>query len=88
MSNGADLHTLTGAYAADALDPVERDEFERHLQECADCRQEVAELRATTARLAGASYEMPAAELRGRVLDEVSRTRQEAPAVDRPLLAR
>ena len=57
MSDRADLHTLTGAYAADALDPVERDAFERHLQECADCRQEVAELRATTARLAGASYE-------------------------------
>lgn len=83
MNGGADLHTLTGAYAADALDEVERDEFEQHLQECVDCRQEVSELRATAARLAAASYEMPTAELRGRVLDEVSRTRQEPPVVDR-----
>ena len=83
MSQTADLHTLTGAYAADALDPAERDEFELHLQECADCRQEVAELRATAARLAGASFEMPAAALRDRVLSEVGRTRQEPPRLDR-----
>jgi len=85
MGNGgsaADLHTLTGAYAADALDADERDEFELHLQDCADCRQEVAELRATTARLAGASYELPSPDLRGRVLDEVGRTRQAPPLVD------
>jgi anti-sigma-K factor RskA len=82
MSSGAELHTLTGAYAADALDPAERDEFELHLQECAECRQEVAELRATTSRLAGASYELPTAALRGRVLDEVGRTRQAPPLVD------
>jgi anti-sigma-K factor RskA len=80
--SGADLHTLTGAYAADALDPSERDEFELHLRECAECRQEVDELRATTARLAGASYEMPSPALRGRVLDEVGRTRQAPPQVD------
>lgn len=85
MSSGAELHTLTGAYAADALDPAERDEFELHLQQCADCRQEVAELRATTARLAGASFELPPAGLRARVLDEVSRTRQVSPGVDRRL---
>jgi anti-sigma-K factor RskA len=85
MSQTADLHTLTGAYAADALDPAERDEFELHLQECADCRQEVAELRATAARLAGASFEMPAAALRDRVLGEVARTRQQPPRLDRRL---
>jgi hypothetical protein len=85
MSQTADLHTLTGAYAADALDPAERDEFELHLQECADCRQEVAELRATAARLAGASFEMPAAGLRDRVLGEVARTRQQPPRLDQRL---
>lgn len=83
MNGNADLHTLTGAYAADALDAAERDEFELHLQQCPDCRQEVAELRATTARLAGASYEMPSPALRQRVLDEASRTRQAPPDVDR-----
>lgn len=81
MSTAADLHTLTGAYAADALEPVEREEFEQHLQECADCRQEVAELRATTARLAGASFETPSPTLRARVLDEISRTRQVPPTL-------
>jgi anti-sigma-K factor RskA len=74
-----ELHTLTGAYATDALEPEERDRFERHLAECADCRQEVAELRATTARLATAAYEPPPPALRARVLDEVGRTRQQPP---------
>ena len=37
-----DLHTLTGAYAADALDADERAVFERHLETCDSCRQEVA----------------------------------------------
>lgn len=77
-----ELHTLTGAYAADALDPEERDRFERHLAACADCRQEVAELNATTARLAGAAFEQPPAALRARVLDEVGRTRQQPPVTD------
>ena len=56
-----ELHTLTGAYAANALDAEERDRFALHLAACADCRQEVAELRATTARLAGAVFEQPPA---------------------------
>ena len=33
-----DLHTLTGAYALDALDPDERDAFEAHLPDCDPCR--------------------------------------------------
>jgi anti-sigma-K factor RskA len=74
-----ELHTLTGAYATDALEPEEHDRFERHLAECADCRQEVAELRATTARLATAAYESPPPAMRARVLDEISRTRQQPP---------
>jgi anti-sigma-K factor RskA len=81
-----ELHTLTGAYAADALDAEERDRFELHLAACADCRQEVAELRATAARLAGAAFEQPPAALRARVLDEVSRTRQQPPLADDAVL--
>jgi anti-sigma factor RsiW len=77
-----DLHTLTGAYAADALDPVDRDVFERHLETCDSCRAEVRELQATTARLAvGVSATAPAA-LRDRVLAEVGRTRQLSPRGD------
>lgn len=77
-----DLHTLTGAYAADALDGVELAAFEHHLQTCLPCQQEAAELRATTARLASASHTTPPAALRTRVLEEVSRTRQLPPVAD------
>ena len=71
-----DLHTLTGAYAADALDAVDRDVFERHLETCESCRAEVRELQATTARLAVGVSAAPPAALRDRVLAEVGRTRQ------------
>jgi anti-sigma factor RsiW len=76
-----DLHMLTGAYAADALDGEERDTFRRHLETCAVCRQEVAELTATAARLALAAAEPAPAGMRERVLAEVARTRQLSPVV-------
>lgn len=77
----ADVHTLTGAYAADALDDEERRFFERHLDECEACTREVAELQATTARLGAAVAQTPPPELRARVLAEIERTRQDAPRV-------
>jgi anti-sigma factor RsiW len=77
-----DLHTLTGAYAADALDPVDRDIFERHLETCDSCPAEVRELQATTARLAVGVSAAPPAALRDRVLAEVGRTRQLSPHGD------
>ncbi|HET8600823.1 MAG TPA: zf-HC2 domain-containing protein, partial [Segeticoccus sp.] len=46
-----DIHALSGAYAVDAVDEVERARFERHLTVCADCRAEVASLRAAAAEL-------------------------------------
>ena len=33
-----DIHALSGAYAVDALDDIERAQFERHLAECPACR--------------------------------------------------
>ena len=76
-----DVHTLTGAYAADALPDDERREFDQHLEQCPACRQEVAELAATAARL-GAAVSAPAPEaMRARVLAEVARTRQVSPVV-------
>ena len=74
-----ELHTLTGAYATDALDADERAAFERHLESCASCRQEVVELRATAARLAVAASATAPAALRERVLAEASQTRQLSP---------
>ncbi|HEX4698554.1 MAG TPA: anti-sigma factor [Actinomycetes bacterium] len=77
-----EMHLLTGAYAADALDAGERDAFEVHLETCDACRQEVAELTATTARLGSAEAVPPPPGLRARVLEEVARTRQLPPGGD------
>lgn len=77
--NAPDLHALTGPYAADALDPDERAEFEAHLQQCATCREEVAGLVATTARLAEAVSAPPPPGLKARVLAEAAETRQLPP---------
>jgi anti-sigma-K factor RskA len=74
-----DLHTLTGAYAADALPDDERRAFDDHLENCPACRQEVAELVATTARLGAAVSAAAPAGMRARVLAEVARTRQVSP---------
>ena len=74
-----DLHTLTGAYATDALDNDERADVELHLESCASCRQEVVELRATASRLAIATSATASAALRERVLAEAASTRQLSP---------
>jgi anti-sigma-K factor RskA len=74
-----DIHTLTGAYAADALPEDERRFFEQHLAACDACAQEVAELQATAARLGAASYEPPPPGLKDAVLAEIDRVRQEPP---------
>jgi anti-sigma-K factor RskA len=79
MNDQPDLHTLTGAYAVDALPEDEREEFEQHLVVCAACAQEVAEFQATASRLATGIEAMPSPELRARVLAEIDGTRQERP---------
>jgi anti-sigma-K factor RskA len=74
-----DIHTLTGAYAADALPEDERRFFEQHLAACEACAQEVAELQATAARLGAASQEPPPPGLKDAVLAEIDQVRQEPP---------
>jgi anti-sigma-K factor RskA len=74
-----DLHTLTGAYALDALDDVERAGFERHLRGCDSCSIEVMEFRESAASLAERVAMTPPPSLRPRLLAEVSRTRQTSP---------
>jgi anti-sigma-K factor RskA len=76
----ADLHTLTGAYAADALPEDERAAFRDHLETCATCAQEVRELTATAARLATATTATAPASMRARVLSEIQNTRQLSPS--------
>ncbi|MBR8740930.1 anti-sigma factor [Nocardiopsis sp. MG754419] len=80
---GPDLHTLTGAYALHALTPSESVRFEDHLADCDSCVQDVRGFNETSARLAAATAETPPASLRAKVVEEVSRTRQLAPAPQR-----
>lgn len=79
-----DLHTLAGAYALDALTDEEREEFERHLDTCAPCREEVSEFAATAALLGAAGEETPPPSLRERTLVEVDRVRQLPPLAGSP----
>ncbi|QFG20916.1 anti-sigma factor [Actinomadura sp. WMMB 499] len=74
-----DLHDLGGAYALDALEETERRRFERHLDRCPSCAEEVRGLRETTSRLAVAAARRPPDRLRERVLAEIGRTRQLPP---------
>ena len=69
-----DQHTLTGAYALDALDDNERRMFEEHLETCADCPAEVAEFAATAAYLGTAVAVQPPPQLRDRVLTQIRRS--------------
>lgn len=76
-----EIHALSGAYAVDAVDDLERAAFERHLAECAECRAEVASLRETAAMLAETTATAPPAALRDRVLADITTVRQLPPVV-------
>ena len=76
-----EIHALSGAYAVDALDDIERAQFERHLAECAECRAEVASLRSTAALLAETTATAPPESLRERVLADIATVRPLPPAV-------
>lgn len=76
-----EIHALTGAYAVDALDDIERARFEQHLAQCADCRAEVAELRETAALLGEATASAPSAATRAAVLSRIGQVRPLPPEV-------
>lgn len=80
----SDIHKLTGAYALDAVDDLERAAFERHMAECEDCRTEVASLRETTALLAESAAVTPPPSLRDSVLSGISQVRPLPPIVAPP----
>jgi anti-sigma-K factor RskA len=83
----SDIHKLSGAYALDGLDELERARFEHHLASCEDCRAEVAELRETAAMLAE-SVATPAPDaLRESVLAGISQVRPLPPEVHLPVTA-
>ncbi len=74
-----DIHALSGAYAVNALDDVERVRFERHLASCVDCQTEVAALTETAAELSGATESAPPPSLRVSVLHGITAVRQLPP---------
>ena len=76
-----DPHTLAGAYALDALGDADREKFEHHLGVCEACRAEATSLRDAAGRLAEATAAVPPPRLRGQVLAEAARTRQQPPPV-------
>lgn len=74
-----EVHTLSGAYALDALSPEEAEEFRRHLDGCESCRDEVRELQRAAARMGAAAEAAPPPELKARILAAADRTPQEPP---------
>jgi anti-sigma factor RsiW len=71
-----DAHGLTAAYALDALDPDEAEAYERHLGQCEECREQLAELNETAAALAfGAVAPAPPARLRESILEAAAAER-------------
>lgn len=77
------IHLLVGPYVLDALDERERAEFEGHLEHCEDCRREVLELRETAALLGNAQAGPDVSELKSAVMEQVARTPQLPPRVQR-----
>jgi len=78
-----EIHALSGAYAVDALDDLERARFEEHLVACAECQAEVASLQDATLLLSDLSETAPPAELRAKILEEIKTVRPLPPVVAR-----
>ncbi len=76
-----DLHTLSGAYAVDALSDDEARLFDTHLEGCPACRDEVRELQDAAARMGASEAIAPPAALRARVLAAADQLPQLPPKV-------
>jgi len=79
-----EIHGLSGAFAVDAVDDVERARFEAHLTGCSTCQREVQGLRAAASELSLESVSSPPASLRTAVLRDISSVRPLPPVVDAP----
>ncbi|MBG0856482.1 anti-sigma factor [Streptomyces spinoverrucosus] len=79
LTGRADPHSLAAPYALDALEGDERARFEKHLERCARCAQEVRALSEDAVRLAWSTAAPAPAALRDRVLAAVRTTAQEPP---------
>lgn len=76
----ADIHTLSGAYALDALEPGERAAFERHLEACEQCRDEVRSFGDALSVVVDESAQEPPERLRDSVLAGITAVRPLPPA--------
>ena len=76
-----DLHTLSGAYAVNALSAEEAESFAHHLEHCSACRDEVRELQAAAARMGASEAVAPPEALKARVLAAADRQPQLPPKV-------
>lgn len=76
-----DIHSLIAPYALDALDDNERTSFKAHLEQCGECRAELAGFLATATRLGDVPSQMPSAEFKNRLMTAVAHTPQERPIV-------
>lgn len=77
------IHELTAGYALDALDPAERDEFERHLAGCDQCQSDLASFWEVTSALAvAADGPAPSLGLRDRIVAEARAEKQTVVPLD------
>ena len=79
----SEIHHLTGAYALDAVDDLERMRFEQHLDDCEDCRTEVSSLREAASLLSETTMTTPPPALRAAVLQGISTVRPLPPLTTR-----
>lgn len=82
MTGDHELHALAGPYVMDAVTPEERSSFAGHLADCAQCRDDVREMREATARLGMAAVVKPRPELKEQTIRAAMRTSQLAPVID------
>lgn len=78
----SDVHASSGAYVVDALEPAEREEFERHLTTCAMCRAEIAELSEAAAMLSLLTEQAPPPDVWAKTVAQ-TRTIRQLPPLDR-----
>lgn len=74
-----ELHTLAGAFVLDAVSDEERASFSSHLASCAECREDIAELREAAARLGTAEAVRPRCELKDATIQAAYQISQLAP---------
>ncbi|MCY7303693.1 MAG: anti-sigma factor [Thermoleophilia bacterium] len=79
----AELHELSAGFALDALEPEQRDAFERHLAGCPECQEELASFWEVAGALAvAADSAAPSPELRDRILADARGEKQTVVSLD------